>query len=72
MVGEDRLLASKEVAQRLGCTRDHILHLRVRGGHPLFNDKAIKLGRTAQAPLRWRESDVEEYIVAHEAGKTWR
>ena len=57
----DRLLTARELAERLGVDTETVLRWTRRGELP-----AIRLPGTKRGRLRYRESDFEAWLVAHE------
>jgi excisionase family DNA binding protein len=57
----DRLLTARELAERLGVDTETVLRWTRRGELP-----AIRLPGTKRGRLRYRESDYEAWLVAHE------
>lgn len=60
MSDHDEYLTSAETAALLGYKNNTLEIKRCKGKGPPF----IKLGDTPQAPVRYRRSDVEEWIAA--------
>lgn len=53
------LMSMEEVAYELGLSVGTLRNWRLKGDHPLMNDKAIRPGGRA---LRWHRDDVDEYV----------
>jgi predicted DNA-binding transcriptional regulator AlpA len=63
---QDEYLTSAETAALLGYKNNTLEIKRCQGKGPPF----IKLGDTPQAPVRYRRSDVEEWIAARRFAST--
>ncbi len=59
MAAADPLLNDAEAAKRLCVSAATLRSWRCRGIGPAF----IKMGRGAKAPVRYSESDIEQYIA---------
>ena len=55
------LLTPLAVADRLGCSLSTLANWRCIGRGPPF----VKFGTTQQAPVRYRESDLDQWIAAN-------
>ncbi len=62
----NKLLTSQETAELLGIRNNSLEIWRFKSKGPRF----IKLGPTAQSPVRYRLGDVLEWIEQHSAGST--